>query len=111
RPPPLSRPQARARERATDSTRRVDSSRSVGVPGTAWTLPACYQMRLILPDADSICRSEIELLSRLNAERLIPGVHVADDVGANGTRRMGVGEQSLTQVRLTVFAAPDLRPT
>src|SRR5690349_18493078 len=81
--------------------------------GSSWysiSCPASYQLFTILPDADAIGGSEVQLLVRLDAKRLVPGVHVADDVRPDRARRVRVGEQLLAKRGLAAVAAPHLRP-
>src|SRR4051812_25747475 len=95
------------------SHRPQPSSGVESIFGSSWYSMAvgpCYQMRVILPDAHSIGRREVQLLPRLDREGLVPRVHVADDRRALLGRRVRVGQQPLAEVRLAIVAAPHLRP-
>src|SRR5437764_37609 len=63
----------------------------------------CYQKWIILPDADAVGRREVESLARLHSEGIVPRVHVANDIGARIRRRMRIGEETLSKVRLPVI--------
>src|SRR3954447_15548685 len=95
------------------SHRLQPSSGVESIRGSSWysIRPASYQLFIALPDAHSPGGIEIEFLPRLHAERLVPRVHVAHDVGALLGRGVRVGEQAPPQIRFAIVAAPDLRPT
>src|SRR4029077_9106754 len=67
---------------------------------------ACHEP---LPDAHPIRRREIQLLARLGAEGLVPGVEVAHRVGAVLGRRVAVGDHLPPQRRLADLLTPGLR--
>src|SRR3569832_186861 len=80
--PRISRIAAAVSPAATTSSgasQRLDrTSGDESMRGSSWySTPASYQLFSILPDADAVRRREIELLTGLHIERLIPRVHVA----------------------------------
>src|SRR5829696_1201929 len=89
-----------------NSQRSHRSSAVDSIGGSSWK---SIRKRL-LPDSDAIGRCEVQLLSRLHAERLIPGVHVARYVRALLGWRVRIGQQPLPEVRLAIVAPPHLRP-
>src|SRR4051794_23522906 len=65
------------------SQRSHPSSGVDSIRGSSWYnigYPASYQLQRILPDADAVGRSEVQLLPRLHVEGLVPRIHVADDI-------------------------------
>src|SRR3977135_1407498 len=61
------------------------------------------------PHAHPVRGSEVQLLARLHAERVIPRVEVAHRVGAILDRCVAVGDDPLAQRRLADLLAPALR--
>ena len=63
-----------------------------------------------LPDADPALGRQVERLAGAGAEGGIPGIEVADHGGALLGGRVRIGQEPLDQIRLAIFAPPDLRP-
>src|SRR5581483_9140608 len=67
-----------------------------------------YRHRTVSPDSDAIFRLQIELGSRRDLVRFVPGVHIAHRVTPVFPRWMSVGCDLLAQRSFTLNLAPSL---
>src|SRR6476646_6242971 len=70
---------------------------------------SCARGEEQLPDVNALFRRQVQLVARLDVERLVPGIDVPDDaVGAVLIRAVRVGQDLLALRILTVLALPRL---
>src|SRR5215213_9747733 len=70
--------------------------------------PFC-SVAILLPDADPLLGRQVHLVARLDVERLVPGVDVADDsVDPIFGRAVRVGQEPLAKGALADLRAPAL---